>query len=111
MSQRIRGWGRRLVAVACGLLVGAALVLAGAAPVLAKSLHGGAHGRANVLVHSGPIVPLHGRDLIALAVAAAVACLAVVIDRRFVAHRASPLGRIGHRAAQSDQGVNRRRAA
>ena len=111
MCQRIQGWGRRLIAVGCGLLVGAALVLASAAPVLAKSFHGGAHGRANTFLQSGRLGPLDATDLIALGAAAAVACVAVVIDRRFVAHRASPLGRIGHRAAESGQGVSRRRAA
>ena len=111
MSQRIQGWGRRLIAVACGLLVGAALVLASAAPVLAKSLHGGAHGRANTFLQSGRLAPLDATDLIAFGAAAAVACIAVVIDRRFVAHRASSVGRIGHRATESDHGVSRHRAA
>ena len=43
MCQRIRGWKRWLVAAACGVFVSATLVLANAAPVLAATLHGGAH--------------------------------------------------------------------
>ena len=111
MSQRIQGWSRRLIAVAGGLLLGVALVLASAAPVLAAAFHGGAHGRANVLIHSGPIVPLHGMDLIALAAAAAVACLAVIIDRRHAAHQASAVGRVRQRSSRTDQATSRHRAA
>jgi hypothetical protein len=111
MYQRIRGWKRWLVAAACGVFVCAILVLANAAPVLAATFRGGAHGRANVLVHSGPIVPLHGMDLIALAAAGVVACIAVAIDRRYAAHRASPVRRIGRRPSQSDRATSRHRAA
>ena len=111
MYQRIRGWKRWLVAAACGAVVSATLVLANAAPVLAATFHGGAHGRANVLVHSGPIVPIHGMDLIALGVAAAVACIAVAIDRRHAARQAPPVRHIGRRSSQSDQTTSRHRAA
>jgi len=111
MCQRIRGWKRWLVAAACGVFVSATLVLANAAPVFAATLHGGAHGRANVLVHSGPIVPLHGMDLIALGVAAAVACVAVAIDHRLTARQAPQVRHIGRPAAPSDQATSRRRAA
>ena len=111
MSQRIRAWSRRLVATACGVVVSATLVLGGAAPVFAATLHGGAHGRANLLVHSGPIVPLHGMDLIALGAAAAVACIAVVVDRRLAARKASPVARLDRRSARSSPATSRRRAA
>jgi len=111
MYQRIRGWNRWVVAVACGALVSAALVLASAAPVLAATFHGGAHGRTNVLLHSGPIVPLHGMDLIALGVAAAVACVAVAIDRRVTAREAPQVRRLRSRSTQTDQAASRRRAA
>ena len=108
MSQRIHGWSRRLSAVVCGLLVTAALVLAGAAPVLAKSLHGGAHGRANTFIQSGNLAPLEATDLIAFAVAAAVACVVVVVERRLSAHKAS---RIRLKSTPSDQAPGRRHAA
>ena len=71
MNQWIRGWERLVVAAVCGVFVSATVVLVNAAPAFAATLHGGAHGRANVLMHSGPIGPLHGIDLIALAGAAA----------------------------------------
>ena len=111
MCQRIRGWKRWLVAAACGVFVSATVVLAGAAPAFAATLHGGAHGRANVLVHSGPIVPLHGMDLIALGAAAAVACVAVAIDRRYASRQTPPVRHIRCRSARSDQASSRRRAA
>jgi hypothetical protein len=111
MCQWIRRWKRRLVAVACGVFVSATLVLGNAAPVFAATFHGGAHGRANLLVHTGPIVPLHGMELIALGAAAAVACVAVDIDRRHAARQAPPLRHIGRRSTQTDQATSRRRAA
>jgi hypothetical protein len=111
MCQWIRGWKCLVVAAVCGVFVSATVVLASAAPAFAATLHGGAHGRANVLVHSGPIVPLHGMDLVALGVAAAVACVAVVIDRRYAARQAPPVRHFGRRSTQTDQGTSRRRAA
>ena len=111
MYQRIRGWKRLVVAAACGAFVSATLVLASAAPVFAATPHGGAHGRANVLLHSGPIVPLHGMDLVALGVAAAVACVAIVIDRRVNAREAPEVRHLRRRSTQSDQATSRRRAA
>ncbi|MCX6362846.1 MAG: hypothetical protein NTW58_01480 [Actinobacteria bacterium] len=108
MSQRIHGWSRRLIAVACGFLVTATLVLASAAPVLAKSFHGGAHGRANTLIHSGNLVPLEAKDLIAFAAAAAVACVAVVVGRSLSARKAS---RIRLQSMLSDQVTGPRHAA
>ena len=108
MSQRIHGWSRRLIAVACGFLVTATLVLASAAPVLAKSFHGGAHGRANMLVQSGNLAPLEAKDLIAFAVAAAVACVAVAVGRRLSVRKAS---RIRLQSMLSDQAAGRRHAA
>ena len=111
MCQRIRGWKRLGVAAVCGVFVAATLVLANAAPVFAATLHGGAHGRANVLVHAGPIVPLHGMDLIALGVAAAVACVVAIIVRSVIAREAPQVRRIRRPSTQTDQATSRRRAA
>jgi len=108
MSQRIHGWSRRLSAVACGFLVTAALVLASAAPVLAKSFHGGARGRANTFIQSGNFTPLEAKDLVAFAVAAAVACAAVLVERRLSARKAS---RNRLKSILSDQATGRRHAA
>jgi hypothetical protein len=111
MCQRIRGWRHWLVAAACGVFVSATLVLAHAAPVFAATLHGGAHGRTNVLVESGRIVPFGMADIIALVAAAAVACIAVAIDHRLTAREAPPVRHIGRPAAPSDPATSRRRAA
>jgi hypothetical protein len=111
MYQRMRVWTCRLVAAACGIVVSAALVLASAAPVLAKSFHGGAHGRGNILVQAGHIAPLHAADLIALAVAGAVACVAVVVGRRLSARKAPQAGLAGRASAQVEQAGSGRRAA
>ena len=111
MYQWVRGWKCLVVAAVCGVFVSATVVLAGAAPAFAATLHGGAHGRGNVLVHAGPIVPLHGMDLVALGVAAAVACVAIVIDRRVTAREAPHVRHLGRRSSQTDQATNRRRAA
>ncbi len=108
MSQWIHEWSHKLIAVAGGIFVFAALALAGAAPVLAKALHGGAHGRASTLVQSGHIAPLATTDLIAVGVAAAVACIAVAVERRLTARKAS---RVNLRPVRSDQATSRRRAA
>ena len=111
MCHWIREWSRRLTAVACGVLASAVLALVGAAPVLARTFHGGAHGRANMLVESGRIVPLDGTDLIALGVAAAVACIAVAVGHRLVTRGALSFGRMSRPSARTDQATSRRRAA
>ena len=111
MCHRISKWSRRLLALACGVLASAVLALTSAAPVLAKTFHGGAHGRANTLVQSGHIVPLDAKDLIAFGVAAAVACIAVAVGRRLVSRRTPPLGRMSRSSAPTDQATNRHPAA
>jgi hypothetical protein len=99
MSQLIRKWSGRLSAAVSGIFIVAILMLASAAPVLAKTFHGGAHGRANRLVESGYAVPLRTTDLIAFGVAAAVACAAVAVERRISARRAPSMGRARRRSA------------
>ena len=111
MCHWIRGWSRRLLAMVCGVFAFAVLALASAAPVLAKTFHGGAHGRANTLVQSGHIAPLGAADIIALGVAAAVACVAVAIGRRIVARRAPPVRGMSRPSASTDQARSHRRAA
>ena len=111
MCHWIRGWSRRLTAVACGVLASAVLALVGAPPVLARTFHGGAHGRANMLVESGRIVPLDTHDLIALGVAAAVAGIAVAVERRLVGRGSHPLRRMSRPSAPADQTKSRGRAA
>ena len=111
MCQWISGWSRRLLAVVCGVFAFAVLALASAAPVLAKTFHGGAHGRANTLVQSGHIVPLDAKDLIAFGVAAAVACIAIAVGRRLVARRALPVRGMSRPSASTDQARSHRRAA
>ena len=111
MCKWISGRSRRLLAVVCGVFAFAVLALASAAPVLAKTFHGGAHGRANTLVQSGHIAPLGTEDLIALGVAAAVACIAVAVGRRLVSRRTPPLGRMSRSSAPTDQATNRHPAA
>ena len=99
MYQRIRRWSRPLVAVACGVFISSVLALSSAAPVLAKMFHGGAHGRVNTLVHSSQIVPLGAKDLIALGLAAAVACIAVAVERRLTARAAPSFRRMSRPSA------------
>jgi len=108
MYQRIRGLSRRLVVVACGVFMSSVLALSSAAPVLAKTFHGGAHGRMNTLVESGRIVPIATTDLIALGVAAAVVGIAVAVDRRLSARKATT---VRLRSVPSGQAADRRRAA
>jgi len=110
MCHWISGWSRRLLAVVCGVFASAILALASAAPVLAKTFHGGAHGRANTLVQSGHIVPLDAKDFIVFGVAAAVACMAFAVERRLVARRAPARG-MSRPSASADQATSRRRAA
>jgi len=110
MCHRISKWSRRLLALACGVLASAVLALTSAAPVLAKTFHGGAHGRANTLVQSGHIVPLDAKDLIAFGVAAAVACIAVAVGRRLVARRVPPVRGMSRPSASTDQATSHRRA-
>jgi hypothetical protein len=50
-------------------------------------------------------------DLVALGVAAAVACVVVAIDHRVTAREAPEVRRLGRRATQTDQATSRRRAA
>jgi hypothetical protein len=111
MYQRMRVWSRRLVAVACGIVVSAGLVLASAVPVLAGPYHGGAHGRGNILMQAGHSAPLHAADLIALAVAGAVAGIVVVVARRLSARKAPQAGSVGRASARPGQATSGRRAA
>ena len=111
MYQRMRIWSCRLVAVACGIVVSAALALASAAPVLARTFHGGAHGRGNILVQAGHIAPLHATDLVALAVAGAVAGIAFAVGRRLSARKAPPAHRVGCGSARVEQATSGRRVA
>ena len=111
MCQWISGWSGRLLAVVGGVVASTMLALASAAPVLAKTFHGGAHGRVNTLVESGRIVPLDTHDLIALGVAAAVAGIAVAVERRLVGRGSHPLRRMSRPSAPADQTKSRGRAA
>jgi hypothetical protein len=114
MCQWISGWSGRLLAVVGGVVASAMLVLASAAPVLAKTskpFHGGAHGHVNTLVQSGHVMPLDAHDLIAFGVAAAVVGIAVAVERRLVGRGSHPLRRMGRPSAPADQTKSRGRAA
>jgi hypothetical protein len=102
MSQRISRAGRRSIAMAGAIAVSIAIVLAGAVPVFAKPLHGGAHGRVNRLVESGSVAPVHTADIVALCAAAVVACVVVgVIAYRDRATGKTPaVGRIRSHSAR-----------
>jgi ABC-type sulfate transport system permease subunit len=113
MSERISRAGRRSLAMAGAIAVSVAVLLAGAVPVFAKTLHGGAHGRANRLVESGSITPIHAADIIALAAVAVVAgvVVGVVAYRSRATAKTPAVGRIRSHSARVGHSTSHGRAA